>query len=64
MGALRPLLWDTLQSKEFLGRGIVSQGFVQTLLAEHDSGRRNNSHWLWMLLMLELWFRGAPRPAL
>ena len=24
---------------------------------EHDSGRRDNSHWLWSLLVLELWFR-------
>lgn len=60
-GALRPLVWDTLRSKEFLGRGMVSEGFVKTLLEEHDSGRRNNSHWLWMLLMLELWFRGVPK---
>jgi hypothetical protein len=27
------------------------------MLAEHDTGRRDNSHWLWSLLMLELWFR-------
>ncbi|MBL8213772.1 MAG: hypothetical protein JNK87_23840, partial [Bryobacterales bacterium] len=52
---------DTLRSKEFLRRGMVSEGFVNTLLEEHDSGRRNNSHWLWMLLMLELWFRGVPK---
>ena len=30
---------------------------VDTLLEEHDRGRRDNSHWLWMLLMLEVWFR-------
>ena len=30
---------------------------MKTLLEEHDSGRRDNSHWLWTLLMLELWFR-------
>jgi hypothetical protein len=27
------------------------------MLTEHDSGRRDNSHWLWSLLVLELWFR-------
>ena len=41
-------------------RGIVSPAFVRQMLAEHDAGRRDNSHWLWSLLMLELWFRKPP----
>ncbi|MBV9759052.1 MAG: asparagine synthase (glutamine-hydrolyzing) [Acidobacteriaceae bacterium] len=56
-GSLRSMLWDHLTSRAFLTRGIVSRPFVSHLLREHDSGRRDNSHWLWMLLMLELWFR-------
>jgi|HubBroStandDraft_1064217.scaffolds.fasta_scaffold12100_1 asparagine synthase (glutamine-hydrolysing) len=56
-GALRPFLWDHLGSASFAGRGIVSSAFMQQMLHEHDSGRRDNSHWLWSLLMLELWFR-------
>ncbi|HTU47747.1 MAG TPA: asparagine synthase (glutamine-hydrolyzing) [Bryobacteraceae bacterium] len=56
-GALRPMLWDHLTSRKFLDRGMISEPFVSHLLKEHDSGRRDNSHWLWMLLMLELWFR-------
>jgi asparagine synthase (glutamine-hydrolysing) len=56
-GSLRSMLWDHLTSRTFLDRGMVSPQFVGHLLREHDSGRRNNSHWLWMLLMLELWFR-------
>jgi hypothetical protein len=32
------------------------------MLAEHDNGRRDNSHWLWSLLMLELWFREIQQP--
>lgn len=56
-GELRSFLWDHVTSPGFLGRGIVSQSFLRRLLAEHDSGRRDNSHWLWGLLMLELWFR-------
>ena len=55
-GALRPFLWDHLTSTSFRSRGIVSWGFVERMLKEHDSGRRDNSHWLWSLLMLELWF--------
>jgi asparagine synthase (glutamine-hydrolysing) len=56
-GALRAFLWDHLSSASFAGRGIVSPNFVQHMLREHDSGRRDNSHWLWSLLMLELWFQ-------
>jgi asparagine synthase (glutamine-hydrolysing) len=64
--SLRAFLWDHLTSAAFTGRGIANPGFVRALLDEHQSGRRNNSTWLWMLLMLELWFRlieeerGAP----
>lgn len=56
-GSLRSFLWDHLTGQTFFDRGIVSPRFVRQLLQEHDSGRRDNSHWLWMLLMLELWLR-------
>jgi asparagine synthase (glutamine-hydrolysing) len=55
--SLRGFLWDHLTSSNFLSRDIVSPEFVRYLLEEHDTGRRDNYHWLWMLLMLELWFR-------
>lgn len=66
-GSLKEFLWDHLRSRKFLERGIVSPEFVEHLLQEHASGRRDNNHWLWMLLMLELWFRefdlsGDPKP--
>jgi asparagine synthase (glutamine-hydrolysing) len=60
-GALRPFLWDHLTSASFTGRAMVSPAFVERMLLEHDSGRRDNSHWLWSLLMLELWFRQLQR---
>ena len=56
-GTLRGFLWDTLTSRDFLDRGIVSEPFLRTILEEHDRGRRNNDHWLWMLLVLELWYK-------
>jgi asparagine synthase (glutamine-hydrolysing) len=65
-GPLRAFLWDHLTSAAFTQRGIAAPEFVRALIEEHQSGRRNNSMWLWMLLMLELWFRliederGAP----
>jgi len=56
-GPLRELLWDSLTSRQFLERGIVTPGFVRYMLEEHQSGRRDNTIRLWMLLMLELWFQ-------
>jgi len=56
-GSLREFLWDHLTSQRLAERHIVSPAFVRNLLTEHDSGRRNNTHWLWTLLMLELWLR-------
>ena len=56
-GTLKTFLWDHLSSTSFIERGIVSPAFVQQMLQEHDCGRRDNSHWLWSMLMLEQWFR-------
>ena len=56
-GPLRELLWDHLTGSQFLNRGIVCPEFLKSILEEHQSGRRDNSHWLWILLMLEIWFR-------
>ncbi len=56
-GALKTFLWDHLSSTSFIERGIVSPAFVQQMLQEHDCGRRDNSQWLWSMLMLEQWFR-------
>lgn len=56
-GSLREMLYDHLTGDTFLRRGIVKREFVQYLLEEHQSGRRDNNYWLWHLLMLEVWFR-------
>ena len=58
-GSLRDFVWDHLTSAAFLNRGIVSREFVRHLLQEHESKRRDNHDSLWLLLMLELWFRDA-----
>lgn len=56
-GPLREFLHDYLLSRTFLERGLVEEKFLRYLLREHDSGRRDNYHLLWQLLMLEGWFR-------
>jgi asparagine synthase (glutamine-hydrolysing) len=61
-GSLRDLLWTHLTAPRFLDRGIVSAPFVRQLLAEHQSGRRDNHQWLWSLLMLEMWFQQIEQP--
>lgn len=60
-GPLRSFLWDHLKSAAFLERGIVSGARVETMLREHDSGRRDNSMFLWVLLVLDRWFRDCER---
>jgi len=54
--SLRPFLWDHLTGSQFRDRGICDPQNLNQLLTEHDSGRRNNSQFLWRLLMLEVWF--------
>ncbi|MCU1274393.1 MAG: asparagine synthase (glutamine-hydrolyzing), partial [Bryobacterales bacterium] len=55
--SLRDFLLDHLTDARISERGIVNRGFLKLVLDEHMSGRRNNQHWLWTLLMLELWLR-------
>ena len=54
---------DTDITAQFLNRGFVSRGFLEKMLQEHASGRRNNQTWLTTLLMLEMWFRAFSAPA-
>jgi asparagine synthase (glutamine-hydrolysing) len=61
-GPLRELVHDSLLGKKFLDRGIVSPDFARYLVEEHESGRRNNHHQIYALLMLELWFEGLQEP--
>jgi asparagine synthase (glutamine-hydrolysing) len=55
-GPLRDFVRDHLLGRQFTERGIVSPMFVRHLIEEHESKRRDNSDYLWALLMLELWF--------
>jgi asparagine synthase (glutamine-hydrolysing) len=61
-GPLREFLHDHLTSEAAATRGMISPEFVSHLLAEHDSGRRDNALRLWSLLMMELWFEQWKTP--
>ncbi len=54
-GPLKSFLRDHITSRRFLDLGFVEPSFLERLLAEHESGRRNNRTMLWNLLMLDLW---------
>ena len=55
-GPLREMLRDHLFSDAFLGRGMVSRAGLETLVAQHERRRYDNSPYLWLLLMLAMWF--------
>lgn len=56
-GKLQPFLRETVLSEKALGRGLFRPEAVKQLVELHTRGERDNSHQLWTLLMLELWFQ-------
>jgi asparagine synthase (glutamine-hydrolysing) len=54
---LRDRINNDLADRRAVERGYFNSKYVETLLLEHSSGRRDHSNALWMLWMLELWFR-------
>jgi asparagine synthase (glutamine-hydrolysing) len=62
-GPLRELVRDTLLSDTARQRGITNARKVEEMIQEHESGRRNNSFFLYLLMVLELWLLEYSRPA-
>ena len=56
-GPLKDFVADALQSARARQRGYFKPRFVDRLVAEHLSGRRDHTSRLWPLLMFELWHR-------
>jgi asparagine synthase (glutamine-hydrolysing) len=54
---LRDRIREDLLRQRTLERGYFEPSYIKLLLDEHDRGRRDHSHALWMLWMLELWHR-------
>jgi asparagine synthase (glutamine-hydrolysing) len=54
-GPLREMVRDTLLSTKARQRGITNSRKVEEMIEEHQSGRRNNSAFLYLLMVLELW---------
>ncbi|MDQ3919558.1 MAG: asparagine synthase (glutamine-hydrolyzing) [Acidobacteriota bacterium] len=54
---LRERVRGTLEEARTRQRGLFEQAYVNLLLEEHERRRRDHSHELWALFMLELWHR-------
>jgi len=54
---LRPLLLETLSAERLSRDGIFDPGFVERLIAEHQSGAKDNRKLLWTLLVFNEWLR-------
>jgi asparagine synthase (glutamine-hydrolysing) len=63
-GELRDFLADHVLDARFAGRGLFDQKTVVRLFDDHQRRKADYAHHLWVLLMLELWFRAfIDRPA-
>jgi asparagine synthase (glutamine-hydrolysing) len=54
-GRLRPWIEYTLSTTRCCARGIIQPSFIQRILDDHFTGRRNNTYLIWSLLNFELW---------
>jgi asparagine synthase (glutamine-hydrolysing) len=56
-GNLKELFGDTLLSPRTLQRGYFQPAFVQSLVEQHLTGKRDHTLRLWQLVVLEQWHR-------
>jgi asparagine synthase (glutamine-hydrolysing) len=56
-GELRGFLESSILSKRALSRGYFNPEAVRRIVDQHQQARRDYSHQLWTLLMLELWHK-------
>jgi asparagine synthase (glutamine-hydrolysing) len=54
-GDLRPLLMDLLSSARIKAQGLFDSSYIETLLQEHFSRKRDHRKLLWTLLSFQLW---------
>jgi asparagine synthase (glutamine-hydrolysing) len=56
-GPLRPLPREILLDSTARARGMFRPEYIESLIADHQSGGRDNATRLWALIQLELWHR-------
>lgn len=52
---LKPLLFDTLTKTRIINDGFFNYSYVNSLINNHISGKKNNTKELWTLLVFHLW---------
>ena len=63
MGALNPMLMDTLSPSNVSRAGVLNPEFVQKRLAEFNAGALHYKDFIWKLFMFQLWLdRWYDRP--
>jgi len=56
-GSLRVMLLDMLSEASLRQQGIFNQGYIQALLDDHFTHRKDNRKPLWTLLMFQMWYK-------
>ena len=54
---VKQYLFDFISESVLLKRGLFNIVFVRKMVQEHQDKKRNNSHRLWALVVLEMWLR-------
>jgi asparagine synthase (glutamine-hydrolysing) len=54
-GDLQPLLQDLLSSARIEAQGLFNSSYIETLLREHFSKKKDHRKMLWTLLVFQLW---------
>ncbi len=54
-GRLNSLMHDLLSPERLRAQGLFEPEYVQTLIAEHETGRASHHKQLWTLLVFQLW---------
>ena len=53
---LKGLLFETFEKKKIEGEGIFRHSFIENLLKEHISGKRDHGRAIWSLFVFEMWY--------
>jgi asparagine synthase (glutamine-hydrolysing) len=56
-GGLKPFVADCLGSHSIAAMGLFNERYVNGILAEHFSGKKDNRKQIWTLLIFALWWR-------
>ncbi len=54
-GPLNSMLHDYLSPKRLSDQNIFDVSYIEKLIRDHESGRKDNQYYLWTLLMWEMW---------